>query len=40
MFSYPDTHRYRIGPNYWTCVDAPLGERVAAGLGRARRAAA
>jgi catalase len=26
--------------DYWTCVDAPLGERVAAGLGRARRAAA
>jgi catalase len=26
--------------DYWTCVDAPLGERVAAGLGRAGRAAA
>jgi catalase len=26
--------------DYWTCVDAPLGDRVAAGLGRARRVAA
>jgi catalase len=26
--------------DYWTCVDAPLGERVAAGLGWARVAAA